>query len=223
MRKILKDLTGLVFGKLTVIRSIGVVKHSRVWECRCECGTYVYRATAYLLWQQKRGAFQACKDCVSHWRTHQSTTHGQSRKPLYRIWCNMRSVCNNPNNPYYLKYKEQGITVCNRWQIFENFFRDVFDLYKPGLHLCRIDKTKGFLPGNVRFSSKTDQLRGRARKYAIDAAALSKASGVPVSTIYYRMAHGWPEHLLTRHNNRGQRHLHSQQEYHKQHKNEAAV
>lgn len=33
------DLTGQVFGKLTVVRDAGIGKHrNALWECRCECG-----------------------------------------------------------------------------------------------------------------------------------------------------------------------------------------
>jgi len=40
MRKI--DLTGLIYGRLTVLRDSGERKSSiPMWECKCECGTYV--------------------------------------------------------------------------------------------------------------------------------------------------------------------------------------
>ena len=34
-----KDLSGMVFGKLTVINEVGINKHNTfLWNCRCECG-----------------------------------------------------------------------------------------------------------------------------------------------------------------------------------------
>lgn len=34
-----KDLSGLVFGKLTVLEYAGIVNGRHAWECECDCGT----------------------------------------------------------------------------------------------------------------------------------------------------------------------------------------
>jgi len=34
----IQDLTGMVFGKLTVIREVGRLHGGVLWECKCECG-----------------------------------------------------------------------------------------------------------------------------------------------------------------------------------------
>lgn len=34
----IKDLTGMKFGKLTVIKYSGIINHHAAWECKCECG-----------------------------------------------------------------------------------------------------------------------------------------------------------------------------------------
>lgn len=33
-----RDLTGQVFGKMTVLEYVGILKRHSVWKCRCECG-----------------------------------------------------------------------------------------------------------------------------------------------------------------------------------------
>lgn len=36
-----QDLTGMKFGRLTVIEQVGRDKHGSIkWKCRCECGNY---------------------------------------------------------------------------------------------------------------------------------------------------------------------------------------
>lgn len=32
------DLTGLIFGKLTVVKRLPTVKKRTIWRCLCECG-----------------------------------------------------------------------------------------------------------------------------------------------------------------------------------------
>lgn len=52
------------------------------------------------------------------------------RKP-YQTWKNMIERCCNPSNAYYKNYGAKGVTVCERWKVFENFLEDY-------------DKIKGF-------------------------------------------------------------------------------
>ena len=37
----------------------------------------------------------------------------------------MKDRCNNPNTPYYENYGGRGVTICERWQSFENFIEDM--------------------------------------------------------------------------------------------------
>ncbi len=43
----------------------------------------------------------------------------------YKIWINMRSRCNNPNDTCYHRYGGRGIKVCKRWSKFKNFLEDL--------------------------------------------------------------------------------------------------
>lgn len=56
-----KDLTGQVFGKLTVIKEIGRRgKYSVLWQCKCHCGNTVRVVSADL----NRGKYKSCGKCV---------------------------------------------------------------------------------------------------------------------------------------------------------------
>lgn len=58
-----EDLTGQVFGKLTVIKWENFSKRPTMrWLCRCECGNELFVATAML----KNGHTKTCRKCPRH-------------------------------------------------------------------------------------------------------------------------------------------------------------
>ena len=69
------ELTGQVFGKLTVVGFSGLVdKHrGKLWECKCDCGNVTYSSTTMLLHGKKKscGCFRKTphnpfEDCLSY-------------------------------------------------------------------------------------------------------------------------------------------------------------
>ena len=83
--------------------------------------------------------------------------------PLYMTWCDMLARCTNENDPGYKNYGSRGISVCERWEHFENFAADVFDTYREGLSFDRIDNEQGYNPSNCAWRSRSDQCVNRRR------------------------------------------------------------
>jgi len=80
-----------------------------------------------------------------------------------RRWYAMRRRCENPADPSYRWYGARGITVCERWREFPNYYADILRLIGPCPHpnmsLDRIDNDGNYEPGNVRWASAWQQVK----------------------------------------------------------------
>lgn len=87
-------------------------------------------------------------------------THGLGTTSTYHIWYGMLERCRNPKCISWPHYGGRGITVCDQWQTFENFYADMGP--RPaGTSIDRIDGNRGYEPGNVRWATELEQQRNR--------------------------------------------------------------
>lgn len=163
------DLTGMNFGKWTVIKRCDRIRKRQhtYWVCKCECGTIksVYSITL------KRGLTKSCGCFRDDEASRRATRHGAAayrngksiRFKEYKSWIAAKDRCCNPNNvEQYKRYGARGIKVCDEWlHDFEKFYADMGPCPNPTFSLDRIDVDKGYCKENCIWSSKTAQARNR--------------------------------------------------------------
>jgi len=160
------DLTGNVFGRLTVIKYYGKDKWGKSrWTCLCDCGNQKIVQEGHL----KDGHTRSCGCLQKETVIKRSTIHNHSKRNkesrTYISWKNMNHRCNNPNRPDYKYYggRIPPITVCKRWSNknpkgFENFLEDIGEI-SENKEIDRINNDGNYDLSNCKLSTRKDQMR----------------------------------------------------------------
>lgn len=190
------DITGHRFGRLVVIGRDQKQPH---WNCRCDCGEIARCSTGNL----KSGNSKSC-GClsaeVSKRKDNKFRKHNKTKTPEYNNWVRMRQRCLVENNVNFPSWGGRGITICERWNDFENFLADMGTRPTPKHSIDRIDNNGNYEPINCRWATMKEQSRNRRSNHFVTVNGVTKTivewaeiSGLHQSTIFKRLAkYGWP-------------------------------
>lgn len=152
---------GQRFNRLTVIKEIDRKRipsgqTNRVFLCRCDCGKEKEIRLVHLY----RNRTVSC-GCIRK--------TGIIDNSLHKVWTAMQRRCNESYFENHLYFKK-NITVCPEWidsyQSFNNW--SIENGYKKGLQIDRIDNSKGYYPGNCRWTTVIENVNNRDVTYFVE-------------------------------------------------------
>lgn len=83
--------------------------------------------------------------------------HDEYFERLYRIYHHMKDRCNNPNHHEYYNYGGKGVTICNEWELFDNFKKwALSNGYDQNLTIDRIDSDGNYSPDNCQWITRSE-------------------------------------------------------------------
>jgi hypothetical protein len=141
-------------------------------KCRCECGLYD------VVWfgNLRKGSSTQCRACARATAAETRTTEWARHIPdpkLRRMWQGRLSAaiarCEHPDNSQYRNYGGRGIRMHPEWvrdrASFAAYVVTLDGWDNPKLELDRVNNDQGYLPGNLRMATRSQQARN-TRCYA---------------------------------------------------------
>lgn len=144
------------FGSWTVIEPIlPREKHARSL-CRCDCGTVRVVGNEGM----ERGSSTSC-GCSRRVNSMRGSKE-------HRAWSRMKYRCLNSRFHQFRDYGGRGISVCPEWvESFDAFYAHVGPVPSAEHTLDRIDNDGDYEPGNVRWATRSEQMRNTRRNVLV--------------------------------------------------------
>jgi len=194
---------GCRFGKWLILARAPSLRRLKRWLCLCDCGT----KRAVLGTNLRRGRSAGCEMCGPLRSGIAALRHGASNTAEYNVWKSMLRRCRSPKTVEYARYGGRGISVCERWSMFENFIADM------GLRpqstsrytIERRDNDLGYSPDNCYWATYKEQANNTSRNRRLTfqgethtVTEWAHFRGLPFGCLHARLRSGWSiERALT--------------------------
>lgn len=187
-------MEGQRFGNLIVLQRTGRQRRYITWLCRCDCGSEVEINGRYL----RAGKIKSCNKNGHRFHIDRPPSLPAQYPSEYQSWINMRARCTDVKNNKYPIYGGRGITVCERWNKFENFMLDMGRKSDPKFTIERDDVNGNYEPKNCRWISRKDQGRNMRNSVFVTYQGkrillidLVEQLGLSRMLVYTRLKLGW--------------------------------
>lgn len=189
MGRFVENLIGRKFSRLMVLsRAPNNRRGNTRWNCRCDCGV-----ETTVIGSALRGNWIGSCGCAS---VDTRTVHGHGRRDNrsseYNIWRGMVARCRNPKYKKYRYWGGRGISVCDRWLSFENFYADMGPRPSPEHSIDREDNDGNYEPSNCRWATRAEQARNTSknRLFEYDGRRISMAEAAEMAGLSYQLLRG---------------------------------
>ena len=145
---------GKIIGNFKILKDLPTKNGYAFVLAQCLCGN---KKELYLHKLKGKRPIISC-GCIFHKMTGTKE---------YKAWSNMKNRCLNPNWPKFKNYGGRGITVCEEWFDFRNFFNDMGKAPK-NLTLERKNNNKGYSKENCIWATISQQNYNRRTKKEIE-------------------------------------------------------
>jgi len=129
-----------------------------LYEFICDCGNTVFYKGQLV----KNNSVICCGEENCKYRRY--TKHSKSSSKVYNAWQNIKDRCYNKNNPSFSYYGGIGIQMDEEFKNnFLTFYNEIGDAPTKDHSIDRIDNTKGYIKGNIRWATKKEQRTNQRR------------------------------------------------------------
>ena len=162
---------GTKINYLTILEITQIKPYKKVL-CRCDCGKIKEFYLSNIIPKPNTRYTHSCGCKKSILSSEGISTHKMSNTKFYRHW---RSMFNRMSEKYINAKSYKNIKICRRWNKFENFRDDMYDLYiihrnKNGdrnTTLDRINVYGGYNKNNCHWATTKEQALNKKNTFKV--------------------------------------------------------